>query len=88
MQYMGTDEHNYENFCLFLCPYRYVCFLRFFFVVPTAEKNEEDAPVGIRTRVVASKGRHDWPLHYRSITGSSSPERIRAAVAGSKGQHD
>lgn len=46
------------------------------------------APVGIRTRVVASKGRHDWPLHYRSINGSSSPERIRTSVAGSKGQYD
>jgi len=48
----------------------------------------KDAPVGIRTRVVASKGRHDWPLHYRSINDSSSPERIRTSVAGSKGQHD
>jgi hypothetical protein len=25
------------------------------------------APVGIRTRVEASKGPHDWPLHHRSI---------------------
>ena len=28
---------------------------------------EKDAPVGIRTRVEASKGPHDWPLHHRSM---------------------
>lgn len=41
-------------------------FLRIFCVFPTGEKNERGAPVGIRTRVEASKGPHDWPLHHRS----------------------
>ena len=25
------------------------------------------APDGIRTRVEASRGLHDWPLHHRSV---------------------
>ncbi len=36
--YTGTEKHIYESFSLFLCPYMYVCFLRIFFVIPTAEK--------------------------------------------------
>lgn len=27
---------------------------------------KNSAPDGIRTRVEASRGPHDWPLHYRS----------------------
>lgn len=40
-----------------------------FLCVSNRRKNEKGAPVGIRTRVEASKGPHDWPLHHRS-TGS------------------
>ena len=28
---------------------------------------KRSAPAGIRTRVSASKGPNDWPLHYRSL---------------------
>ena len=30
------------------------------------ERRKWSAPGGIRTRVVDSKGQHDWPLHYGS----------------------
>ena len=33
-------------------------------------KGTMSAPVGIRTRVSASKGPNDWPLHYWSLTAS------------------
>ena len=31
------------------------------------QKLKVSAPAGIRTRVSASKGPNDWPLHYRSL---------------------
>ena len=31
------------------------------------QKCKVSAPAGIRTRVSASKGPNDWPLHYRSL---------------------
>ncbi len=30
--------------------------------------NNNGAPDGIWTRVEASRGLHDWPLHYRSLS--------------------
>jgi hypothetical protein len=52
---------------------------RFFFC-----ERVESAPVGIRTRVEASKGLHDWPLHHRSVFLLSSPNMIQDSIAGSK----
>jgi hypothetical protein len=73
--FLSTMEEKL-NFTKFLC-------------VSNRRKNEKSAPVGIRTRVEASKGPHDWPLHHRSVfIFEGSPERIRTSVAGSKGQND
>lgn len=40
-------------------------------------RREDSAHVGIRTRVSASKGPNDWPLHYQSAIGAITHLFIR-----------
>lgn len=52
--YKGTEKHIYENFCLLLCPYMSMCFLRIFFRSSNRRKNEKSAPIGITCQMFST----------------------------------